>query len=541
MDIYRLQNSYQRPTYPFPRRHWKAILSSQPVASSPDGEDEDMKPEHVRYLRWRVTRLGGLMLDRRDAFIHKNDVGDVDSTSLRRRRVFGRSLEEIFDDPEDDERMRRLRERWRFDQDDDPLVGPQGAEAQDRVLIDDYSPRYLRHAMTLLTEQDQQYINNDATLLVLQDGRLHPVTPCRIGAPQPPNRRDLPSNQRSHTNGAGVPSPSSRSLPSSILLSSIPNGIPISMQAHMKGVQPAAGPQMRISSGTSVRTPATSLASPLPLQPSQQASTVPQVTNGSTMPLTAIPAPTSIPAPMDGEAVKMSATPNGTIAANSQTLNGAPQQPTDGGAVADAQPPVPPAGSSPRSKIEVQQSVSLPLNGFHVSLNGCAIPSGPPYLQHARQLNSLTQQQMQSLKMVLASQGQDANVALQGTPGRQIQTPYVGQLVPNMSHFNIPMSPYSASGILPARTPSANSNRVVNRPGTMGAVQATAGHPVPGAQYAAHSLSPRLQHNSPPPLPTAASLSSHQSPSRPPTTPTLKMSSPSIQHQQPVPSSQGGY
>ena len=31
-----------------------------------------------------------------------------------------------------------LCERWRFDQDDEPTIGPEGADEQDRILIDDY-------------------------------------------------------------------------------------------------------------------------------------------------------------------------------------------------------------------------------------------------------------------------------------------------------------------------------------------------------------------------------------------------------------------
>jgi len=63
-----------------------------------------------------------------------------------------------------------------------------------------------------------------------------------------------------------------------------------------------------------------------------------------------------------------------------------------------------------------------------------------------------------------------------------------------------------------------------------------------GGQYPALSLSPRLQRNSPSPLPNVTlALPPHQTPPRPPPTPAMKMSSLSIQHQQPVPSSQGGY
>jgi len=116
-------------------------------------EDRDGSPEHLRYLRYRLTRLGGISLDRRDA-LQRLCIRDDDIRSMRRRRGFGRSLEEIFNNAED-EIARRLQERWRFDQDDDPAVAPEGAEEQDRMLVDDYDPRYLRHMMTLFTEQDR--------------------------------------------------------------------------------------------------------------------------------------------------------------------------------------------------------------------------------------------------------------------------------------------------------------------------------------------------------------------------------------------------
>jgi enhancer of polycomb-like protein len=45
--------------------------------------------------------------------------------------------------------------------------------------------------MTLLTEANQQYINNDTTLvLVTTEGRHHAVVPFRPGAQQPFVRRD---------------------------------------------------------------------------------------------------------------------------------------------------------------------------------------------------------------------------------------------------------------------------------------------------------------------------------------------------------------
>ena len=49
---------------------------------------------------------------------------------------------------EDEEMACLLQERWRCDQDVDPVVAPEGREEQDRMLVDDYDPKYLRHMMT---------------------------------------------------------------------------------------------------------------------------------------------------------------------------------------------------------------------------------------------------------------------------------------------------------------------------------------------------------------------------------------------------------
>ncbi|KAI6018157.1 enhancer of polycomb-like-domain-containing protein [Pisolithus microcarpus] len=566
-----VESAYQRPSLPYSRRHWKSVSSSSratPSRSRDDDVGEDAKPEHIRYLRYRLTRLGGVMLDRRDAFMQRMGISDDDGALLRRRRAFGRPLDSLFDDVQDEEMKCRLRERWRFDQDDDPAVAPEGPEEQDRVLIDDYEPKYLRHMMTLLTEQDHQHVNNDATLYVLQEGRTHPVTPYRIGAPQPTGRKEQQNGQRVYANGTS-PLATSRQMSASVPLPSIPNGIPISMQAHMKGVQPLSGvPHARISNG-GIRPPGTPNANQVPIVPSvqpsaQQAGSSASPTNGSSA------SPTTVPV-ADGDVARLSPL-NGTPGTNGSSSHGSTHDVRE--ASIPPTPEVPasnqPSGT-PRQKAEPQQAVSIPLNGYHVPMNGYAI-SNMPYMQHARQLNGLSPQQMKDLRSVFA---QDPSSGMQGTPGRQIQAPYVGHLVPSGTHFNVQMgtaanvnlkvppgrqwngvasplqqtpslanvldgggtpmlsSPHNTPGIIPPRTPSANGNRAVGRPGNMGAVQGAVMH---GGQYPAHS-SPRLPPNSP--SPSTAALPLHQSPPRPPPTPTLKMASPSIQ--QSVPSSQGGY
>ena len=44
---------------------------------------------------------------------------------------------------EREEENRRLLERWRFDSDDGPAAGPEGAEEQDRELVDDYDAKHV--------------------------------------------------------------------------------------------------------------------------------------------------------------------------------------------------------------------------------------------------------------------------------------------------------------------------------------------------------------------------------------------------------------
>lgn len=505
------------------------------------------------------------MVDRRDAFSRRHGFS---ATPHQPQRKFGRPLKEDFD--ENDEDIRRLRERWRFDEDDDPLVVPEGIDEQDRVLVDDFSPKYLRHTMTLLTEADQQHINNDATLvLVSTEGRQQSVLPFRTGTQQPFIRRDA-QTPRTFANGISQLA-TSRQL-TSMPLSAVPNGVPIAMQTHMKALQPQSATP-RISHTAALRPPPQIVnipAVPLSQTPPQHVTALPPVlANGIVG-----GSPSPAPLPSDLDSVKPVSTPNGNVTKGA-TANGTNQHAPDpiSTPATESQQPALPTGSPVRQKADMQQPVSIPLNGYHIPINGYTIPSAA-YL-HSRPPNGLTSQQMQNLKL---------NAVMHGTQGRPIQTPYVGHLVPSGTHYNMQMatgaanlnlklasgrqwsgvapplqqtvplgnqqqdadtalstgSPnlsHATAGALPARAPSANGTRSVSRPGTMGSV----GHMMPGGQYAPHSLSPRLQNAGSSPLPNPTSLPPHQSPPRQPLTPTMKMASPSLQHQQTVPSSQGGY
>jgi enhancer of polycomb-like protein len=145
---------------------------------------------------------------------------------------------------EEDETAAHLRERWRFDQDDEPTIGPEDVDEQDRILINDYDPKYLHHMMTLLSDQDHQALSTDNIPVISMDGRQHTVSPYRLGAQPQYVRCDQHGVQRVYP--GGMPLSATHPVPAGI---SMPNGVPISMQAHVKAMQlPSAIPQMRISS-----------------------------------------------------------------------------------------------------------------------------------------------------------------------------------------------------------------------------------------------------------------------------------------------------
>jgi enhancer of polycomb-like protein len=75
----------------------------------------------------------------------------------------------------------RIRDRWLFDADDEPSAGPDGPDEKDRVLVDEFHPkyavlgsqnlssltallRYLLKGMSLYQEDDHQWLTTDPTI-----------------------------------------------------------------------------------------------------------------------------------------------------------------------------------------------------------------------------------------------------------------------------------------------------------------------------------------------------------------------------------------
>ena len=99
----------------------------------PSHSDEDPPQPQPRPARIHIGRGGCIRLGRR-------------ITAHRALPRQGRSpqsallslTDEDEEQAEDEEAIQRLAERWKFDSDDGPAFGPQGADEQDRILIDDY-------------------------------------------------------------------------------------------------------------------------------------------------------------------------------------------------------------------------------------------------------------------------------------------------------------------------------------------------------------------------------------------------------------------
>jgi enhancer of polycomb-like protein len=47
-------------------------------------------------------------------------------------------------DPTEKKASWRIRDRWLFDADNEPSVGPDGPDEKDRVLVDEFHPKYAR-------------------------------------------------------------------------------------------------------------------------------------------------------------------------------------------------------------------------------------------------------------------------------------------------------------------------------------------------------------------------------------------------------------
>ncbi|TFK31904.1 enhancer of polycomb-like-domain-containing protein [Crucibulum laeve] len=598
-----IDNTYQPAPIPHTSRLFKYVPPPN-LSTCLDSDESDDYPPPARAVRVRLGRGGRRMVDRRE-------FGAVPIVPTKRRRLMpgvGSGEEDKMDTDEEnsderEERRRRMQERWRFDMDDEPAVGPQGADEHDRVLIDDYDSkyaffpfslpsvivltlceRYLRHMMALLSDPDQQSLTTDPTITVpTGEGRQTVVTPFRLGMPQPPMRRDAMGHVRAVHPGMTPPVSAEMSPVTMQMVNGTPvpvqmvNGTPVPVQMvngqaqvqmvndnpmqvqmnnetsvpvhQIRKMAPPGSVSMRISSNGGMRPPSaggmhangtqanaatghTSPPQPVSLPVSQHS--LVNGTNGSSRP--AISMPHVDVHRLDSNLI--SAIPAGVVTVQSAGGNRQNQEVAVNG--------VP---SRPKSQNQQQmQALAATAPQLYQQQQQQQQQLQQQLQLQQQQLAGLTAQQMQSLKSAFANMPPQELAAFQA--GRGLPTSYaqvgphgapVNMPLPATTNINLKLPPNrqihygqqvmngagGASNMINghARSPSVNGNRPEVR---------TASGLVMGMNGQVATSPPR--HS-----PVVPNIAQSHTPPRPPTTPTMAMASPSLQHQQPVGGSKRGY
>jgi enhancer of polycomb-like protein len=147
-----LQNPYQPPIVPYPSKLFKFVAPPEsPVwpTSIGDKTSPPLTSRRPRAVRMRYGRGGRVFLDRRDPTPQRL------TKRLPRSSLFTHEEDEttLNEGAEEVESQKTLEERWNFDTDDLPPVGPDGAEEHDRHLIDDYDAGWVYIFGTLIFER----------------------------------------------------------------------------------------------------------------------------------------------------------------------------------------------------------------------------------------------------------------------------------------------------------------------------------------------------------------------------------------------------
>ena len=156
-----IQNPYQASPIPYASRLFKYIPSPDAPfrPSSNSDTTDDNPPSHspvprmVRAVRLRYGRGGRIHLDRRNAI-----PPTLATARLPRSTLFEVDKPMDVDEDQEGERRRQMEERWKFDSDDAPPLGPDGFEEQGRTLIDDYETMYGRLLLFLFSLAYQSLI-----------------------------------------------------------------------------------------------------------------------------------------------------------------------------------------------------------------------------------------------------------------------------------------------------------------------------------------------------------------------------------------------
>ncbi|KAI9453934.1 enhancer of polycomb-like-domain-containing protein, partial [Russula earlei] len=420
-----IENAYQPHPVTQAQRHFKWIPPSDASRSLSSRfiPHEDSSVPEWRAVRVRRGRGGVLRVDRR--FARRSLAGDGLSGS-------GRLTSSLSADSNMSEEVTtkevswRIRDRWLFDADDEPSVGPDSPDERDRVLVDEFHPKYLLKGMSLYQEDDHTRLTTDPTIYTpSSDGRLLGFLPYRTGI-TPAFRRDAiivgprPLVPQTPSQAAAMQQHQQQlAQQQSALGMPQTTGTPISMQQQLKKLPSALNvPQMRISSNGNLRPPATpiltAIAPSAPLT-SPQSSPTPTATNSQT-------SPTPVPPSLNGEDSRASSTP-----AQQQDSITPSTEATPAGVSTVSPMPIKPT--------QPHHAISIP-NGYHIQNSyATAMSNGTPtYLHPSSQQNGLTVQQIQ-LKNAFTNGQPDIPIAVNGSRPAS----YIGHVVGNGTNFNLPV------------------------------------------------------------------------------------------------------
>ncbi|KLO14831.1 hypothetical protein SCHPADRAFT_294586 [Schizopora paradoxa] len=402
-----VDNPYQQLPLGFSERLFRPIQSEPSRSATPE-----LRPRAATCLRMRVGRGGLRHIDRRGFKLRH---GGTEILNYKPRRLAGEE-----DAPEQDEDMRRLEERWRFDSDFSGFDG--GTDEEDRVLVDDFDTRYVRHSMHFLQENDNAHIATDPRLFLHDGQSVNVVMPFKV-SPQISPRRESVAHARPP--GAPLPSfhPHAGGVPISTAASNPPQAnppqtaaTPIAVQTPVKKMPPPPAPPVSVRSASNgpQRPPSvvsqSSGTGPASSPPAANSQLVPTLPNGNHV---TSPTPAAAPMPSNGA---VASTSNGVVV----PVVG-PQASSSNGPTPMEITPANRATSPVRPKSQNQTQVNLQQLGMPTGLvaNGITNGSFAGFNSVPNSYAALTQQQ--AAAHVLMQQQQQAS---------QLKRAYAGQGMP---------------------------------------------------------------------------------------------------------------
>ncbi|KZS93199.1 hypothetical protein SISNIDRAFT_486115 [Sistotremastrum niveocremeum HHB9708] len=237
---------YQPPYAPPPDRLYIRLPATESHAN------KERPVRSSRSVRMRMGRGGRIHLDRR-IHITRPNRQPLAPVSLY-RHLDSRPSGEGIESQELEERAMRMNERWKYDPDGPLNASSAHPEDEDRLMLDDFAPRYLRTTMTLLNDEDKATLTTDSHLMLpssIVDGARFGNTPRGLmhmrrpsegvtRIPYPPSQGQDNSSPSSgpfsQNQGLGDSRKSVPALSSTLQARQIPSSIRLSSQSVQNGV-----------------------------------------------------------------------------------------------------------------------------------------------------------------------------------------------------------------------------------------------------------------------------------------------------------------